>query len=508
MVEVESGSQGRKLRFVIIGAGMAGVLAGIKCKERGEEFTIYEKGDKVGGTWRENHYPGLACDTPAHTYSYSFAHNPDWSSYFAPGPEIREYFQAMADRYGVSEHIVFNAEIAECRWQEGRWHIRTKDGRSDVADVIVAATGVLHHPKIADIPGLNSFAGPYFHSARWDHSVEIDGKKIGVIGTGSTGVQIVSALCKRAGKLVHFQRSPQWIMPSTNPPYSEAQRAAFRADPTLIDAERNAPEALARRARFTAAIIDKDSPELAEIEAIVAKNLQDSVADPALRAKLTPNYRAACKRMVFSGDYYRSVQESTVYIETGAIDHVEPSGIRMKDGTFHELDVIALATGFHADRFVRPMTVIGENGEDLSDFWSERPRAYFAVTVPHFPNFFLLNGPTGPVGNFSLTDIAERQWEYSDQLLNLVREGKAQAIAPSMEALLDYETRRKAAAMNTVFASGCSSWYLDSEGVPQVWPWSYPYFLDVMANPRFEDYQLIGAADDDGDDEKKSSAAG
>src|ERR1700712_2865883 len=365
MVQVESGAEGRKLRFVIIGAGMAGVLAGIRLKERGDDdFTIYEKGDKVGGTWRENHYPGLACDTPAHTYTYGFAPNPDWSAYFAPGPEIRNYFEAMAERYRIVPHITFDTEIAEARWLNGRWHIRTTDGRTDVADVLVGATGVLHHPKVPDLPGLDSFQGDWFHSARWDHSVDLDGKRIGVVGTGSTGVQIVSALCQRAARLVHFQRSPQWIMPSVNPSYSEEERAAFRADPSLIDAVRNSPEALARRARFTTAIIDKDSPELAEIEAIVAKNLDDSIADPELRAKLTPNYRAACKRMVFSGDYYRSVQEPTVAVESGAIDRVEPGGIRMKDGSFHELDVIALATGFHADQFVRPMAVVGEGGRD------------------------------------------------------------------------------------------------------------------------------------------------
>lgn len=488
------GVQERKLRFIIIGAGMAGVLAGIKCKERGEPFTIYEKRGSIGGTWRENHYPGLACDTPAHTYSYSFAHNPDWSSYFAPGAEIREYFQTVAEHTGVSGHVVFNAEVTECCWQDGQWHVRTRDGISDTADVLIAATGVLHHPKIADIPGLETFGGAYFHSARWDHSVELDGKNIGVVGTGSTGVQIVSALAARSKKLVHFQRSPQWIMPSVNPVYTEDQRAAFRRDPTLIDAERSSPEALARRSRFTAAIIDKDSPELAEIEAIVARNLEESIADPELRRKLTPDYRAACKRMVFSGDYYRAVQEPNVEVEIGAIDHVEPGGIAMRDGTFHELDVIALATGFHVDRFVRPMKVIGNGGIDLSEYWTPNPRAYFAVTVPHFPNFFLLNGPTGPVGNFSLTDIAEKQWGYTDALLDLVRSGLVDAIEPTEQALESYETRRATAAMNTVFASGCSSWYLDAQGVPQVWPWTYAYFVEAMTHPDLAAYGIPARA--------------
>lgn len=486
-----------KPRFIIIGAGMAGVLAGIRLKAKGDEdFVIYEKGDKVGGTWRENSYPGLACDTPAHSYTYSFAYNPEWTSFYAPGPEIREYFDSMAKSYGIDKHIVFGAEIVDCRWDGSRWQVRTADGRTDWGHVVVAATGVLHHPNIPDMPGLSEFKGPWFHSARWDHSVDLDGKRVGVVGTGSTGVQIVSALCKRAAKVVHFQRSPQWIMPTVNPQYSEEEKEAFRNDPTLIEAVRNGPDAAARRARFTQAIIDVDSPELAEIQAIVEKNLEESIADPELREKLRPDYRAACKRLVYSPDYYRSVQEPTVVVERGAIDRVEPNGIRMKDGTFHELDVIALATGFKADAFVRPMHVTGVGGADLDKFWEEHPRAYYAVTVPDFPNFFLLNGPTGPVGNFSLVDIAEQQWGYCDQLVDLIRSGEADSVSPTHEALKEYETARGEAAKRTVFASGCKSWYLDKFGVPLVWPWSYATFVEKMSKPDLGDYRLEKVAAD------------
>jgi cation diffusion facilitator CzcD-associated flavoprotein CzcO len=485
----------RPLRFVIIGAGMAGMLAGIRLKERGDsDFTIYEKGDIVGGTWRENHYPGLACDTPAHSYTYSFATNPEWSAFYAPGPEIRAYFEGVADRYDLKKQIIFNTEITSCRWTEGRWRITTVDGREDVADVIVAATGVLHHPNMPDIPGLSDFAGPCFHSARWDHEVPLEGKRVGVIGNGSTGVQIVSAVSKVAGKLVHFQRSPQWIMPCPDIQYSEEEKQAFRDDPAKIEEVRNGPEASARRARFTNAIIDMDSPELAEIQAIVERNLEDSIGDPALREKLRPDYRAACKRLVFSAHYYDAVQRPNVEVAVGAIERVEAGGIRMKDGSFHELDVLVLATGFKVDQFVRPVIVEGQGGQSLDALWAKHPRAYYAVTVPDFPNFFLLNGPTGPVGNFTLIDIAEAQWTYVDQLINLLREGKCSAIAPNMVALEAYEARRTEAAKRTVFASGCNSWYLDKDGVPQVWPWSYDYFRDVMAKPDLADYELMQGA--------------
>ena len=470
---------------------MAGMLAGIRLKERGDhDFTIYEKGDSVGGTWRENHYPGLACDTPAHSYTYSFATNPEWSAFYAPGPEIRAYFEGVADKYDLKKQIEFNSEIAACRFVDGRWRITTADGREDVADVVIAATGVLHHPNVPDMPGLKDFAGPLFHSARWDHTVPLEGKRVGVIGNGSTGVQIVSAVSKIAGNLTHFLRSPQWIMPCPDFKYSEEDKAAFRDDPAKIEEVRNGPEAAARRARFTAAIIDMDSPELEEIQTICERNLEESVRDPELREKLRPDYRAACKRMVFSAHYYDAVQRPNVDVAPGAIGRVEANGIRMKDGSFHELDVIALATGFKVDQFVRPMVIEGQGGQSLDALWQEHPRAYYAVTVPDFPNFFLLNGPTGPVGNFTLIDIAEAQWDYADQLIDLIREGECSTVAPTMAALENYEARRTEAAKRTVFASGCSSWYLDKDGVPQVWPWSYDYFREVMAKPDLRDYEL------------------
>lgn len=486
-------SGGANLRYIIIGAGMSGLLTMIKLKERGEtNFAVYEKGDSVGGTWRENRYPGLACDTPAHSYAYSFAYNPNWSSYFAPGSEIRAYFEKVATDYNLHADIQFNTEVEACDWIDGQWHVKLKNGKTDVGDVLIAASGVLHRPSYPDIPGLADFAGPCMHSARWDDSVELKGKRIGVIGGGSTAVQIVSALVAQSAQLVHFVRSVQWIMPAVDKKYSAEERAAFAANPALIEEVRNGPDAAARRARFTAAIIDKDSPQLAEIQAIVEKNLEDSVRDPVLREKLRPNYRAACKRMIFSPDYYEAIQHPNAVLELGAIERIEANGVRMKDGTFHELDVIALCTGFDVTSFMRPMKFHGEGGLDLDDYWSPNPAAYYAVTIPHFPNLFLYNGPTGPVGNFSLIDISEAQWGYMDRLIDQLRQGKAKAIAPKPEALATYLAAHSERAKQTVFASGCKSWYLDANGTPLVWPWSYAHFVEMMENPKLEDYQLAG----------------
>ncbi|GIX30601.1 MAG: putative monooxygenase [Porticoccaceae bacterium] len=484
----------RKLRYAVIGAGMSGLLAGIKLLERGErELVLFEKGHTVGGTWRENTYPGLACDTPAHSYTYSFAPNPDWSAYYAPGPEIQAYFEEMADRYGVRPYIRFQTPVKACTWnpRKMRWQIDTETGEREEADVVIAATGVLHHPHIPDIPGLADFRGRWWHSARWDHSVDLGDKRVGVIGSGSTGIQIVSALAGRVRHLVHFQRTPQWIMPCTNPPYTEEDKRLFRQDPSRIEYVRNGPEARARRERFLAAIADASSPQLAELQQIVERHLEESVRDPILREKLRPNYTVACKRLVFSWDYYEKIQQPGVTIEVAGIERVEGRGVRMRDGSFHPLDVLVLATGFHADAFVRPMRVIGRDATDLEELWAEHPTAYYAVTIPRMPNFFLLNGPTGPVGNFSLIEIAERQWNYLDQLMELLRSGKARAVEPTETALADYEARRTEAARRTVFATGCKSWYLDRNGVPQVWPWSYEHFLEVMARPRLADYRLL-----------------
>lgn len=479
------------LRFVIIGAGMAGLLAGVRLKQRGDtNFVIYEKGDSVGGTWRENSYPGLSCDTPAHSYAYSFEFNPDWSAFYAPGPEIKRYFEGVAAKYEIYEHIQFGTEVVAGDYQAGQWHIETSRGQRDVADVLIAASGVLHHPNVPDIPGLADFKGPAFHSARWDHSIDMTDKVVGVIGAGSTGVQIVSALAGRSAGVTHLMRTPQWIMPCPDLKYSDEERAAFRSDPSLIENIRSGPEAQARRGRFLAAIVDKNSPELKEIQAVVENNLEDSIKDPELREKLRPNYVAACKRLVFSPHYYDAVQKPGVTVETGGIERVTADGIRMRDGSFHRLDVIVLATGFKVDQFVRPMKITGRDGADLDKFWQPNPRAYYAVTVPEFPNFYLLNGPTGPVGNFSLVDIAERQFNYMDQLVELQRQGKAKEISVKAEALASYEGRRDAQAMNTVFAAGCQSWYLDAKGVPQVWPWPYEYFMEVMDQPKLDDYEI------------------
>ena len=480
------------LRFAVIGAGMAGILAAIKLKQRGESFVVFEKAERIGGTWRENRYPGLTCDVPAHAYTYSFEPYPEWQAYYATGAEIQVYFEGVVDKYGIRPSIRFGTEVTGLEWDEARavWSLTLANGEHQDFDVVICASGVLHHPRMPDIPGLDSFAGPKFHTARWDDSAPIDGARVGLVGCGSTGVQIVTALADRVEKLTHFQRSPQWIMPVPYFLYSEEDRAAFRADPALIDAIRFSDEYIGNVRRFTDAITDIDGPQMKMIEDICLQNLENSVKDPVLKEKLRPNYRAACKRLIYSWSYYDHVQKPSIFVETGRIAEVVPHGVRMADGTLHELDTLVLATGFHADRFIRPAGVTGRGGLTLDTFWARRPTAHYAVTLPDFPNFFMLNGPTGPVGNFSLIDIAERQWTYIDQLIDVLRRGEGRAVAPTHAAHADYEERRIAAARKTIFGSGCTSWYLDDEGVPASWPWSYDAFDDAMSHPRMDEYAV------------------
>jgi len=480
-----------KIKVVIIGAGMAGILAALKLKQRGDvDFIVYEKAKAIGGTWLYNRYPGLTCDVPAHCYTYSFATNPEWSALYAPGDEIRGYFERIADKYDVRRSIELGVEVKACEWADGRWTVVLDDGRIDHADVLIAASGVLHHPNIPQLPGMDRFEGPIFHSAQWDDEAKIDGADVGVIGCGSTGVQIVSALSTRARNLVHFCRTPQWIMPIRQRFYSEEEKSGFRADDKLIDAIRFGDKYQAVLRRFETAVTDPSSPEMEEIEKIVTDNLEESVRDPELREKLRPTYKAACKRLIFSGDYYESVQRPGVVVETGQIAEIEPRGVRMQDGQFYTLDTLVLATGFAVDRFVRPTRVTGVGGLTLDDAWGARPCAYYAISVPHFPNFFMLNGPTGPVGNFSLIDVAESQWHYIEQLLDLLVKGEARRIEVRPSALEAYEAWRSAEALKTAWATGCSSWYLDERGVPNTWPKGLPEFQEAMAAPKMEDYDF------------------
>jgi cation diffusion facilitator CzcD-associated flavoprotein CzcO len=479
------------VRVVVVGAGMAGILSAIKLREAGlGDVVIYEKASRLGGTWRENTYPGIACDVPSHLYCYSFAPNPDWSHRFSPGGEIQAYLERVARAHGVDRLIRFGDEVTRCELAGGRWRLETARGERDEADVVIAATGVLHHPRYPDIEGLERFRGACFHSARWDHAVPLDGQRVGIVGTGSSAVQITSAIIDRVARLVLFQRTAQWIFPQENPPYSEAEKAEFRRHPELL---REIREQISRlfADNFSNAVVNADAPQMQAIEEACRANLEQSVRDPVLREKLRPSYRAACKRLVISPDFYQAIQKPNAELVTEGIARVEPAGVRTRDGRLHPLDVLVLATGFRVDRFVRPMEVIGRGGLRLDAVWTPHPVAYLSIAVPGFPNFFMLNGPNGPVGNFSLIEVAELELAYILALVDLLRAGRCRELCPTPAATARFEAERVAAARHTVWMTGCQSWYLDERGIPAVWPWTFDRFREAMAAPRLEDYELL-----------------
>jgi cation diffusion facilitator CzcD-associated flavoprotein CzcO len=479
----------RRLRFAIVGAGISGMLAAIKLKEAGyEDIVVFEKAGRIGGTWRDNVYPGIGCDVPSHLYSYSFAPNPDWSRLYAPGAEIQAYLEAVAQRYQLQRYIRFNQGVVRCEFTESRWQITTASGERETADVLVAATGVTHQPYIPVLAGLDSFGGASFHSSQWRRDVNVTGR-IGVIGTGSSAVQIVSALAEQVDRLVLFQRTAQWILPQENRQYQAEERQQFAAQPELM---RKVRAGLERRfvENFSDAVVDAHSPQLQAVEQMCREYLEREIADPVLRERLRPNYRVACKRLVVCGDFYRAIQRSNAQLVTASIHQVEPSGVRTQDGVLHELDVLVLATGFRTDQFVRPTVVVGRGGLTLAQAWAPRPRAYLCTTVPDFPNFFLLNGPNGPVGNFPLIEVAELQMGYALQLIELLRAGRCREISPLLSATQEFENARIAATKNTVWTTGCRSWYMDDQGVPAVWPWTIKRFRDANAKPDLAAFEL------------------
>lgn len=481
----------KNLRVVVIGAGMAGILAAIKLEEAGfTDICLYEKADRIGGTWRENTYPGLTCDVPSHHYTYSFERNPNWTRHLPPGDEIQAYFERVTTDYGVDRLIRFGQELTRAKFIEGRWQLSFDSGLSDSADILIAATGVLHHPTSPDIPGMDQFGGEIFHSARWDHSIDLTDKRIGIIGSGSTGVQIISALAGKVAALEHYVRTPQWIMPVENGYYSEEQRAAFQ-DPDVLREAMNIEHYNAGVNAYTEAITDQESEAYQLFMQACMNNLETSVSDPALRERLRPDHAVMCKRLIFSPDYYQAIQKPGTSLVSEGIQAIEAQGIRTEDGALHELDLIVLATGFDAGAFMRPMQIVGRDGFDLETLWADHAKAYLAISMPEFPNLFMLNGPNGPVGNFSLIDIAEHQWSYIQQLLDKLRSGEADEICATREAMDDFEKDRSEAARNTVwYRGGCNSWYLDDRGIPASWPWTYEHFVQKMASPDLEHFDL------------------
>lgn len=477
--------RGKDTRFVIIGAGISGVLMAIKLLERGyHDVVILEKAGRMGGTWRDNVYPGVACDVAAHLYSYSFARNPWWNSRYAKGADIWAYYRGVANHYGVLPLIRYYAEVLSAEFGDGLWQVTTRDGDVLTADVVIAATGRLHRPVMPEIEGLDSFAGALFHTARWDPSVELAGKRVGVIGTGSSATQIVTALAGKVERLSLFQRTAQWVFPVKDTPNSWWTKLRFWLSKRRWDDyyRQLRSETEARGKAATSTVEGRAARDQVCHDALAA------IRDPELRAKLTPDYAVGCKRLVFSDGYYEAVQHPSVDVVVDPIARVVREGVVTESGKLHELDVLALATGFDAHAYLRPMQVAGEGGVTLDEVWRDLPLSYRSIMIPHMPNFLMINGPYSPGGTSSVVGIAEAQVDYILQLIDRIVEQQVQ-IVPRDEPARAWLDGIRAKARDSVWGNGgCQSWYLDKTGTPTLDTSTLSELQEQLAEVQWSDF--------------------
>ncbi len=482
-------TQPRPLRIAVIGAGASGLMALIKLREAGfDDLVAFEKAASLGGTWRDNRYPGLTCDVPSLAYRYSFAPNAEWSHVQSPGHEILAYLKQTAERFGIERFIQYDSEVLRADYSDRQWRLATTRGDEGRFDVVLTASGVLHHPALPEIAGLESFLGRAFHSARWDDSVRLAGKRVGIIGTGSTAVQIVGAIVDEVAQLSLFQRTAQWVRPLPNKPISQEKREAYRAHPELLESEYERITGW-QNSEFAAAVVG-ENPKAYEELATACREYLDTVRDPDLRKRLTPDYQVGCKRLVMSDLFYAAIQQPNAELVSERIERFCPEGILTRDGRLHPLDIVVLATGFHAHQFMRPMHVTGQHGVTLAQAWAEANEGYRTVAVPGFPNWFMLGGPNSPIGNFSWLQTTETQFGYALQLIRRLQAGDIFEISPKPAASQAFNQALRDQLPQTIWASGCNSWYMDAKGRVASWPWTFEKFVADLRSPAWDDFEL------------------
>jgi cation diffusion facilitator CzcD-associated flavoprotein CzcO len=479
----------RNPSVVIIGAGMTGVLLTIKLREAGiTDLTILEKSDRLGGTWRENTYPGVACDIPAHMYTYSFEPNPEWSHRYAHGDEIQEYFERVGRKYGVTNSINFNEAVTSCVYNDGKWTVETSKGRTIVADFIINSTGILHHPAKPDIKGIETFEGPIFHTAEWDHSAELAGKKIGIIGTGSTAAQVVPEVAKVASRLSVFQRSPQWILPLGNKSVTEKEKARLRGNPIRVLRLRQIFRWGLSHLLTKAVTGHKLQKTL--LTMVCQQYMKHAVKDPVLREKLTPDFEVGCKRLVITNTFIPALQRDNVDVISDGIAEITPTGIRTRAGKQIDMDVLVLSTGFNPVAYMRPMNLLGRDGLDINDVWKDKIKTYRSICLPGFPNNFLMLGPNSPIGNFSVIEMSEIQTRYIIKIIQRWRQYEFDAIEVKSTAVQRFADYMKKGMSKTAWVGGCQSWYLDGDGEPILWPYTFQRWEAEMAEPTMTDFDM------------------
>lgn len=457
--------------ILIIGTGFGGLGMAIQLKKSGtDSFIMLEKASRVGGTWRDNTYPGAACDVQSHFYSFSFEPKHDWSRKFGLQPEILGYMQHCVDKYGLAEHIRFNKEVATAVFDESTntWTVTTTDGDSHTADIVVTATGQLNQPAWPGIPGLERFTGKMFHSARWDHSYDLNGKKIAVVGTGASAIQFVPEIVPKVQSLSLFQRSAAWVLPKPDRPFYRWEQTLFRKIPAWDRLYRyliywkNESRALAFT-RFNS---------LLEVFAWQAKRFARSeVQDPQKLRHLIPDYKIGCKRILISNDWYPAVDQPHVNLVTRGIEGVVEDGIITSDGALHKVDAIIVGTGFAASEFLSPMEITGRKGVSLNQAWANGTEAYKGITVSGFPNLFMLYGPNTNLAHNSIVYMLESQVRYVLSCIETLRAQPGIAMDVKPDRLRNFSATIQQKLQHSVWESGCQSWYLDKHGKNTVnWP--------------------------------------
>ncbi|SUA73080.1 4-hydroxyacetophenone monooxygenase [Nocardia otitidiscaviarum] len=462
----------RHSRIIIVGSGFSGLGMAIRLSQQGHnDYLVLERGHDVGGTWRDNTYPGAACDVPSQLYSYSFALNPDWSRSFSRQPEIQRYIQGVADKYGVRDRHIFGCEMTGAQWNDAaaRWEIQTSQG-AFTADILISAVGALCEPNLPDIKGINEFQGEIFHSARWDHDADLTGKRVAVIGTGASAIQIVPNIAKQVAHLDVYQRTAPWLLPRMDRPYLAPEKLAFKYIPGVQALSRAAIYA----ARETQVVgLAKFPPAMRILETIARAKLFAEVRDPELRRKVTPNFRIGCKRMLISNDYYPALSRDNVDVVTDGIKEITGNSIVTKDGTVREVDAIVVATGFHVTDSPVFETIAGRDGRTLAEvFDATGQQGYKGSTIHNYPNMFFLLGPNVGLGHTSMVYMIESQINYiADAVATIDKQGlRTVEVRQDVQDAFNAELQKK--LVGSVWSTGgCASWYLDKHGNnTTLWP--------------------------------------
>src|SRR4051794_19854983 len=474
--------------IAVVGAGFAGVGAVVMLHRAGyDDVTVFERGERVGGVWHHNSYPGAACDVPSHLYEFSFAPNPRWSRRYAPQREIQAYVEDVARRFGVTDRIRTNTEVTRATWDGTRWMVETSRG-THAADVLVTACGQLSTPSVPPLPGLETFGGPAFHTARWRHDVDLAGRRVAVVGTGCSAIQVVPAIQPVVAHVDVYQRSPGWTIPKMDFAYRERTKRLFERFPAL---PRLDPASVVWFMEMAAAGLTGKRWLLPPFRALGRHQIKKAIDDPVLRAKVTPSDEIGCKRIMLTDDWYPTLTRPNVDLVRERIAEITPGGIRLADGSERPADVLVLATGFRTHGFVAPMRIVGEDGRSLDEQWGALPRAYLGMSVPAFPNLFLLYGPNTNGGSGSVIYAIEAAVGHVIAALRELERADARRIEVRRAAADAFDRELRSALAGTAWHSGCRNWYVDENGNdPNQWPWTWSAYRRRTAELNREAYEL------------------